>query len=644
MLDFMRRNMASVFIKILFVLLILSFGIWGIADYMLKGSTPSIAKIGKTKIEKEQFRGELNKTIKRFEGVREQLGKNADIFTDQLIAEGVLDEMINRILVQKYAQDVGLGVHAETLKERIRTLPDFKGPMGNFDVTRYQEAIGRYAGSEKRMIQSLRQDIITKQIDRALDVSPAPPEMMIALLSKYKKQKRQADLLFIPSKKKTLAEPTKKEVKEFYRKNPQFFLTNEKKDMSFLHIKLSKEQKKELLSDIALQKMYTEKEDLLQTPETRQIEQAILETKEAAESVYQKAIAGTSFSKAAAESGQKIIKMGFMKKEDLSSPLDKHAFSVKKGEYINPQETAFGWHVLYVKNIKPASRPAFNKIKPSLKAQLKEEMKVEALINLSNEVDESLSSGEELAEIAEQYELNLYSLKDFEQKQVISKKQLPALIAKNKEVRLNLSELKEDDFSPLIELKDGSYAVISVNLVTPPEPKPFKVVKEKALNIFTLERANTETKKWAEAQKEALITTEDLTDFARANTLRLQSTTPFTRDGTGAWQMTKELAEKIFTLTEGERSIAPIYSGDPFAGGRKAEKKDLPVGYLLMRLKKIIPFQGTITAKEKQEVRQNLERNFKAEARDRFFMGLRKKFNVKIDEETFAKTLENRGL
>ena len=72
--------------------------------------------------------------------------------------------------------------------------------------------------------------------------------------------------------------------------------------------------------------------------------------------------------------GPKGGDLGYFTKDQMVLPFSKAAFALKKGEVSpKPVKTQFGWHVIYVEDVKPAQTVPFDAAKAKIIAKLRQE-------------------------------------------------------------------------------------------------------------------------------------------------------------------------------------------------------------------------------------------------------------------------------
>src|SRR4051812_2787549 len=143
--------------------LIVSFGVWGIADIFKGFGQSKLATIGSTEISIEAFRQIYND---RLQTLSRQFGRpltqeQARLFgldrqvLQQAVAEAALDEEARRM---------GLGQSdAETLRV-IHNDPNFRGINGQFEAARFAAVIRQAGYSEQRYVAHQRPGSLRRQI------------------------------------------------------------------------------------------------------------------------------------------------------------------------------------------------------------------------------------------------------------------------------------------------------------------------------------------------------------------------------------------------------------------------------------------------------------------------------------------------
>ena len=163
--------------------LIISFGVWGIADIFRGFGQSTLAKVGHTEISTEQFRQLYTDKLQQ---IGRQFGR--PLTMEQARAFGidrqVLQQTIAEATLDEEARRLGLGQSdAETMRT-IFSDPNFKGAGGKFDPVRFQTTLRQFGFSEQRYVADQRRVSLRRQIAGTISAGLEPPKVMIEALSR----------------------------------------------------------------------------------------------------------------------------------------------------------------------------------------------------------------------------------------------------------------------------------------------------------------------------------------------------------------------------------------------------------------------------------------------------------------------------
>src|ERR1700716_180985 len=172
--------------------LIISFGVWGIADIFKGFGQSTLAKIGRTEISTEQFR---QLYTERLQQLGRQFGR--PLTMDQARAFGldrqVLQQTIAEAALDEEARRMGLGQSdAETMRA-IYSDPNFKGVSGSFDPQRFQATIRQFGFTEQRYVAEQRRVSLRRQIAGTISAGLEPPKVLIEALSRFQNEQRSIE-------------------------------------------------------------------------------------------------------------------------------------------------------------------------------------------------------------------------------------------------------------------------------------------------------------------------------------------------------------------------------------------------------------------------------------------------------------------
>src|ERR1700712_1889142 len=275
--------------------LIVSFGVWGIADIFKGFGQSSLAKIGKTEISTEQFRQIYTDKL-------QQLGRSfgRPLTMEQARAFGldrqVLQQTIAEAALDEEARRMGLGQsEAETMRT-IYADPNFKGLSGNFEPARFQATIRQFGYTEQRYLAEQRRVGLRRQIAGTISAGLEPPKLLIDALTRFQNEQRSVDYIKLDAAQAgTIDAPSPEALAAYFDDHKTQFRAPEYRKLSFVVINPEEVGKWITVSDDDAKKVFDERRDKLATPERRQVRQIIFPNVEEANAARERIVSGLSF-------------------------------------------------------------------------------------------------------------------------------------------------------------------------------------------------------------------------------------------------------------------------------------------------------------------------------------------------------------
>ena len=237
MLRDIRSHLRGIFAKLLLVLLILSFAVWGIEDMLINaGVDRTLATVDGEEISPIAFDHAYRREMDR---AREALGAQA---TPQLLASlglerQVIEQLITTELLHREAASLGLLPGDETLAEQLQATPAFHNEEGVFDKTIFNAVLRRNNVSERIYASELRKQIATELLLNAIAAGAPVNHTMTATLFALEQQTRYADHITLPlSRIAVPPTPDEATLEEFYTTQSQYFMQPERRSVDMLII------------------------------------------------------------------------------------------------------------------------------------------------------------------------------------------------------------------------------------------------------------------------------------------------------------------------------------------------------------------------------------------------------------------------
>jgi len=216
MLDSMRRAAQTWVAKLLFGILVFSFGIWGVADVFRGWGQGSIAKVGGVPISAEEFNRAYQQEL-------DQISRQANkrITAEQGRALGLDRRVINQLVggaaIEHHAERLGLNLSDQTLVDMVASDPSFKGADGKFSRDGFTNFLRQIGMSEQGFLRLKRRDELRSELIGAFVKGQTVPKPMLETLYAYNQEKRAFEYLNIDAEKAvTVPDPDEAKLKERY--------------------------------------------------------------------------------------------------------------------------------------------------------------------------------------------------------------------------------------------------------------------------------------------------------------------------------------------------------------------------------------------------------------------------------------------
>lgn len=394
-------------------LLIVAFGIWGIADIFRGFGQSTLATVGSTEISIEQFRQIYND---RLQQVSRQFGRS--LTPDQVRAFGldrqVLQQVVAEAALDEDARRKGLNESDDEVKRQILSDPNFKGTNGQFDPVRFAGLIRQAGFTEQRYVAEQRQQALRRQIAGTVTAGATPSKTLIEALNRFQNEQRSIEYVKLGAAQAGTIDPPSPEVlASYFDQHKVQFRAPEYRKISYVVMSPEEIAKWTTVSDEDAKKAYEQQKDKLSTPEKRQIWQIIFPNVADAQAARTKIDSGASFDDIAKERGLAAsdVDLGLISKAEIIDPaIANAAFALKTNEISQPIQGKFGVALVRVGNIDPGNQPTYE----SVAAQLKHDIAVDrarAQVNdLHNKMEDERGGGASVVEAAKKVGLTAVTI------------------------------------------------------------------------------------------------------------------------------------------------------------------------------------------------------------------------------------------
>ncbi|MCC7251416.1 SurA N-terminal domain-containing protein [Hyphomicrobium sp.] len=489
MLDAMRRGAQGWVAKLLFALLIVSFGVfWNVSDVFRGFGRGAVAKVGEADITVTDFQRAFQNQIR---GITLEGGQR--LTTEQALMlrldRQALDQLIAQAAVKTHADQLGLSLSDETLAEGVRNDPDFAGPDGKFSRLGFDGLLRQLNLTEQGFLAVRRDDEVRRQIFDGLSSAVVVPKPTVEELHAFREETRTIEHVQIDAKKVTAAAPDESKLSETYEANKASFMTPEYRKAAVLVLSTDALKSEITLTDDELKTYYADHKATYDKPERRRIQQIAFKDKAAAEAARKELAEGKkNFLDVAKEHGatESDVNLGMLSKSQLIDPkIADAAFALERDKLSEPIEGRFATVLVRAIEIDEGKESTFEEVKDKVRDKLAGE-RAEGLIQERYDlVEEGRNAGKTLKEIGEELKLKFIDVEavDNDNKTPDGK---TAIDIPDASIALQGIFATGEGAQPdAVELPGSAYVWFDVMSIAEPKQKPFDEVKDDVKALYT---------------------------------------------------------------------------------------------------------------------------------------------------------------
>ncbi|MDZ7602535.1 MAG: SurA N-terminal domain-containing protein, partial [Hoeflea sp.] len=393
MLDTLRRGAKSWVAKVLLLLLVASFGVWGISGSILNAGSTAVVTVGDTIVTPNEFRLAYDRQVAV---VSRQIGQR--LTTEQARAFGIENQVYAQLVagaaLDEQARMMNLGLSDDRLAALIAEDPAFHDFNGRFDRNNFRRVLGSVGMSEEDYLRSRGQVAVRTQIVEAVADGFDAPEALIAALARYQEETRDVDyLLLTRAGIDPVAAPTDSELAGWFEENKATYTAPEYRKITYVKLQTEDIAAPEAISEEAARADYEARKDRYTTPETRTVDQLVFTDRAAADAAAQAIAGGKSFDELVTESGRSPadIRIGSFSQAGMADrTLADAAFAVSEPGGTTPViDGQFGPVILRVAEITPESSRSFEDVEAEIRQELALNQAAQVLLDVHDAYEDA---------------------------------------------------------------------------------------------------------------------------------------------------------------------------------------------------------------------------------------------------------------
>ncbi|MDP3897086.1 MAG: SurA N-terminal domain-containing protein [Mesorhizobium sp.] len=413
MLDTLRNAAGTWVAKLLLLLLVLSFAVWGISGSLMNPAGGAVVATGETTVSVNEFRLAYDRQVSVLSQqfgqriTREQatqFGIDQQV-TAQLVAGAVLDEQARRL---------GLGLSRDKLAQLTAEDPAFRGTNGQFDRMQFDFVLRQVGMRPEDYLRNREQVAIRQQIVEAVSDGMKAPDTFLRAVSLYQGESRTVDYVTLPATAAgAVAAPADDVLRTWFDENKATYAAPEYRKIAYVKLEPSDIADPTSITDDQVAKDYEANKKRFTTPETRAIEQLVFPTEDAAKLALESMRGGSTFDAIVTAQGKTLedVKLGTFTREQVADPaVAEAAFALGDNEVSPIVNGAFGPVIVRVTEINPEVVKTLAEVGEQIRQDMAITEANSQLLDVHDRYEDARAGGETLEEAAAKLKLQVVTV------------------------------------------------------------------------------------------------------------------------------------------------------------------------------------------------------------------------------------------
>jgi peptidyl-prolyl cis-trans isomerase D len=624
MLTALRSKASSWVVKFLLGLLMISFAVWGVGDFLRDAGEKesAVASVGGDDVMASELRQRLNSIIgnlTRQSGVTIDSVQAKRYGLDQM----ALNQLIEDRVYSAYGAKLGLRVPLDLIKQRITSFPEFRNQLGQFDPVQFQQMLRNNDMSEAQFTETFRISTIRSFIVGSIGNGIGAPKTMAEALYASRGEQRVAKTVLIPDSSITEQfTPDDATLKKFHETNSGNYQAPEYRSVTLVRLDPESLVGQIAVGDDEIAQAYEAEKAKYLLPETRDIDTVAYPDQAAAKAAFDLLKQGRTLADVAQTGGKTVEPRPGLTLEALTQTIGEEAaktiFAAKQGVATDPIETPNGWVIAQTTKVTPARQQSLEEVKVTIKHDLALLQAQDQILEIGDQFEDQRGGGLSLEEAAAAVNLPVTKIPATDSAGRDEAGTVVPGVAQTQNLLQIIQSTEEGRETRLEDGGNGVYFALRVDKITAAATRPLEKVRDKVVADWQASKRREAAAAKAQELAQRIQGGETLEKVAAEIGSTVQASEPFTRrtsDPTAG--LSPALVSKAFELKVGDVASGRAGSGD---------------GEVLIVLSEIQPVDLSKRSVEIADLRENLQNQIADDMAAELSSAMRSEIGVTIDQ------------
>lgn len=493
MLAFMKKLTRSPLGKLVLMIVIVGMALWGvdqIFNQVRSGLGANIVSAGTRGLDPEDLDFRVETVLRNVNATAER-----PMSKSEALEQGLIDQIIEvekaRITRLGYGESIGISPSPEAVVEEMNTIPAFQNPLtGELDAAIFRDRIAQLGMTPAQFERQLQDDILIRALSRAAGSAVSAPNVLSNIQANYLGETREVAWFFYDtSNAPAPAAPTDAEVKAYYDEHIERLKQPERRALDVLRMSTDDFTGKVEVTDQEVATVYeATKSERFAAPDQRTYAELMFPSRDAARTAFGLLAGGADPNSV---TGANSIQLRTARADEISdAALQEAMFGPGKqsGAMFGPREVNGQWMVARLISVQPGAVKPLEEVAEEIRLGLARERAQLLFSSALETLDESLSAGHDLNQIAEDIGIPVFSIAPIDQNGMTENGERFTMLADAPEALPQAFRLPENEISSRFDVS-GSVVLVAPRRVVPAATPEFDLIKDRVREMIVAERA-----------------------------------------------------------------------------------------------------------------------------------------------------------
>ena len=481
MLNALRQAAGTWVAKLLLLMLVLSFAVWGISGTLVSGTGDAVLSAGKSRVTVTEYRLAYDRQINL---LSQQAGSRITREQAQLfgIDQQVNAQLVAGVVLDEQAREMTLGLSKDRIAALTAEDPAFQDASGRFDRNLFDLVLRNVGMRPEDYLRNREQVATRQQIVEAVSDGVAVPDTFLTALALHQGETRDVSYVAIPKSALGAApEPTDQQLSEFFEANKDDYRAPEYRKLTYVKLEADDIADPASVTQDAARAEYDRVINRYTTPEKRVVDQLVFSSQADAEAARAKLDAGMSFDDLAAELGKSAadIQVGDVTRSQISDQkLAEPVFALPENSVSGIVAGAFGPVIARVGAVTPESVRPFTEVEAEIKNELAVADASQHIFDVHDGVEDALGGGATLREAADRFGLDVVTVDAVDRNALRPDGTIVDTLPQSRDLLSEAFQTEANVENLPIQVSNGGYVWYNVEAVTPSRERSLDEVRD----------------------------------------------------------------------------------------------------------------------------------------------------------------------